>query len=48
MTLAQMRLFLREGEEIKRKALARHARMTRAAMWSEGDDFSKMMAHLED
>lgn len=48
MTLGQMRIFLREGERVKRKSLAQQARVMRAAMWSEGDAFEDQIGPLEE
>lgn len=47
MTLAQMRLFLKEGSLIKRKVIATEARAMRVAMWSEAEAFDKFLDNLE-
>jgi hypothetical protein len=47
MTLAQMTLFLREGQKLQQRQAAKHAQLTRAAVWAEQDAFDKLIDGLE-
>jgi hypothetical protein len=43
-----MRLFLREGERLKRREAAKRARLTRAAVWGSDEGFDEIISGLDD
>lgn len=47
MTIAQMRLFLREGERIQRNTLAQNAIAWRAAQHSDSDGFGEYLEAIK-
>lgn len=47
MTLAQMTLFLREGETLQRRNAAREAQLTRTTVWADEEVFGEMISRLE-